>query len=200
MKTILFSLAGWAAESPVETATGTVKYKKGKDVDFEELLIQGQVRRAEISVVTGDTNSNGDGLLCLRENFLDRMTADAGEVEPMIALANQNNELIQMLSFLSMDGSEIFGFIRLSALLANTFGAKKCAQKIAWPTLQKRSLALPIQSGGECTGLERSRFERLPNRKIGRKELHTEGSERDFSASRLRRIQYGARDSAFGEQ
>jgi hypothetical protein len=76
---ILFSLAGWAAESPVETATGTVKYKKGKDVDFEELLIQGQVRRAEISVVTGDTNSNGDGLLRLRENFLDRMTADAGE-------------------------------------------------------------------------------------------------------------------------
>jgi hypothetical protein len=57
----------------------SVKYKKSKDVDFEELLIQGALKRPEITVVTGDTGQNGDGLLKLRENFLDRMTADAGE-------------------------------------------------------------------------------------------------------------------------
>lgn len=74
---ILVGLAnvGFAAEAPAPN----VKYKKGKDVNFEELLIQGQLRRAEISVVTGDAQDGTDGLLRLRENFLDRVAVDAGE-------------------------------------------------------------------------------------------------------------------------
>jgi hypothetical protein len=76
---ILFSLAipGFAAEAP--SAQPNVKYRKGKDVNFEELLIQGQLRRGEIAVVTGDVQDGSDGLLRLRENFLDRVTSDAGE-------------------------------------------------------------------------------------------------------------------------
>jgi hypothetical protein len=56
-----------------------VRYSAGKDVNFEELLIQGQLKRPEISVVTGNVQQGADGLLRLRENFLDRVTADSGE-------------------------------------------------------------------------------------------------------------------------
>jgi len=85
---LLTASTALAAESPASPAEGqdsaslspqSVKYRKGKDVDFEELLINGALKRPEVTVVTGDTGQNGDGLLKLRENFLDRMTADAGE-------------------------------------------------------------------------------------------------------------------------
>ena len=56
-----------------------VKYTEGKDVNFEELLIQGQLKRPDVSVVTGNVKEGADGLLRLRENFLDRVTSDAGE-------------------------------------------------------------------------------------------------------------------------
>jgi hypothetical protein len=56
-----------------------VKFKKGKDVDFEALVIQGQLKRPEIAVVTGDGGQGTDGLLRLRENFADRMAIDFGE-------------------------------------------------------------------------------------------------------------------------
>jgi hypothetical protein len=77
---LVFSLSvvAFAAEAPPDNA-GKVRYKKAKDVNFEELLIQGQMRRAEISVVTGDAGDGTDGLLRLRENFLDRVASDAGE-------------------------------------------------------------------------------------------------------------------------
>ena len=59
--------------------TAKIHYKSGKDVNFEELLIQGQLKRPEVSVVTGNVHQGADGLLRLRENFLDRVTTDAGE-------------------------------------------------------------------------------------------------------------------------
>jgi hypothetical protein len=62
-----------------ETSAAKVKYSAGKDVNFEELLIQGQLKRPEISVVTGNVKDGANGLLRLRENFLDRVTSDAGE-------------------------------------------------------------------------------------------------------------------------
>jgi len=75
-----------AAETPTDAApaaAGTppakVKYKAGKDVNFEELLIQGDLKRPELSIVTGNTQQGTDGLLRLRENFTDRITMDAGE-------------------------------------------------------------------------------------------------------------------------
>ncbi len=56
-----------------------VKYKAGKTVDFEQLLIQGELKRPEISVVTGASEKGDEGLLRLRENFVDRLSADSGE-------------------------------------------------------------------------------------------------------------------------
>jgi hypothetical protein len=64
--------------TPGEAQKG-VRYKSGKDLNFEELLINGQIQRPEISVVTGNTQQGTDGLLRLRENFLDRVSMDYGE-------------------------------------------------------------------------------------------------------------------------
>ncbi len=57
----------------------SVRYKSGKEINFEELLIRGQLKRAEISVVTGDQSQGTDGILRLRENFLDHAAVDFGE-------------------------------------------------------------------------------------------------------------------------
>lgn len=76
------SLAYAAPQESEEGAPGpntVVKYKRGKDVNFEQLLIEGALKRPELSVVTGEDEQGANGLLKLRENFLDRMTADAGE-------------------------------------------------------------------------------------------------------------------------
>jgi hypothetical protein len=56
-----------------------VKYKAGKDVDFEQMVIQGQLKRPDLMVVTGNEAAGTNGLLKLRENFLDRTAADIGE-------------------------------------------------------------------------------------------------------------------------
>jgi hypothetical protein len=57
-----------------------VRYKKSKTVDFESLLIQGERKRADIIVVTGDADDDLGGLLRLRENFIDHQSQDFGEV------------------------------------------------------------------------------------------------------------------------
>lgn len=62
-----------------ETKKSSVRYKSGKEINFEQLLIQGQIKRAEISVVTGSSSEGDDGLLRLRETFLDRIAQDIGE-------------------------------------------------------------------------------------------------------------------------
>ncbi|MEK6705628.1 MAG: hypothetical protein AABZ06_07555 [Bdellovibrionota bacterium] len=71
-----FSIAVNSAEPPAKTG---VKYKSAKDVDFEQLLIEGQLKRPEIMVVTGDATDATNGLLRLRDNFLDRAANDIGE-------------------------------------------------------------------------------------------------------------------------
>jgi hypothetical protein len=70
-----------ASDTPTSSAPAPakVKYKAGKEVDFESLLIQGQLERPEITVVTGQVDKGADGLLKLRENFLDRVASDQGE-------------------------------------------------------------------------------------------------------------------------
>lgn len=67
------------AVDPAAEVQNQIKYKSGKDVGFEEMLIQGQLKRPEISVVTGNAAQGADGLLRLRENFLDRIAIDQGE-------------------------------------------------------------------------------------------------------------------------
>ena len=71
-----------AAGTDVSAGKSEVKYKAGKDLNFEQLVIEGQLKRPELSVVTGDSDENGNGLLRLRENFTDRMAASAGEEAP----------------------------------------------------------------------------------------------------------------------
>lgn len=58
---------------------GNDEGKDLKNIQFESLLIQGQVQRPDISIVTGDGGNDLDGLLRLRENFVDLMAMDAGE-------------------------------------------------------------------------------------------------------------------------
>ncbi len=70
-------LGVWACVS-ANAAEPKVQYREGKAVDFEQLLIQGELKRPEISVVTGDHEQSLDGLLRLRENFIDRIAQDAG--------------------------------------------------------------------------------------------------------------------------
>ena len=67
-----------STQSEVTSAT-KVKYRSGKELRFDELLIQGQMKRAEMSVVTGDPSELSDGLLRLRDNFLDHAAVDLGE-------------------------------------------------------------------------------------------------------------------------
>lgn len=57
----------------------TVKYKKGKKINFESLLIEGEQKKPEMSVVTGNIGEKDLGLLKLRKNFNDYMANDAGE-------------------------------------------------------------------------------------------------------------------------
>lgn len=73
-----FADAAEAPAGPVEVQP-KVRYRAGKDLSFEELLIEGQLKRPDLNVITGETEKNGNGLLRLRENFLDRMTAELGE-------------------------------------------------------------------------------------------------------------------------
>ena len=72
-----FCNSGWAAEE-----ASKVKYRGGKEINFEKLLIEGQLKRKQITVVTGNAADGTDGLLRLRENFLDRVAMDAGEEVP----------------------------------------------------------------------------------------------------------------------
>ena len=82
---VMFAVAlGTASAFAEETKPATapvpkVSYKAAKDVGFEELLIQGQLKRPEVIVVTGNQSQGTDGMLRLRENFIDRLAEDAGE-------------------------------------------------------------------------------------------------------------------------
>ena len=62
-----------------EDETKRPRYREGKKIDFESLLIEGQKKKADYSVVTGNLGENDFGLLKLRENFTDTMADDIGE-------------------------------------------------------------------------------------------------------------------------
>ncbi len=53
-----------------------------KNMSFDETLVEGQVYRPELSVVTGDTVLGGLGMLRLRPDFADRELDDKGEAIP----------------------------------------------------------------------------------------------------------------------
>lgn len=55
------------------------KYREGKKIDFESLLIEGQKKKPDYSVVTGNLGEKDLGLLKLRPDFLDTMADTIGE-------------------------------------------------------------------------------------------------------------------------
>lgn len=74
--TLFFSLAVFAKQA------NKPKYREGKKIDFESLLIEGEKKKPDYSVVTGNLGEQDLGLLKLRENFIDTMSVDASlEVE-----------------------------------------------------------------------------------------------------------------------
>lgn len=56
-----------------------ITYKSGKRLDFQSLLIEGEKKKAQFSVVTGNLGETDFGLLKLRENFHDFMQDDIRE-------------------------------------------------------------------------------------------------------------------------
>jgi hypothetical protein len=78
MKTILL----FVLLATVVSAVANEEGKDLRDIQFESLLIQGQVQRPDISIVTGDPGNDLDGLLRLRQDFTDLMAMDAGEEIP----------------------------------------------------------------------------------------------------------------------
>ena len=56
-----------------------VKYKTGKRIDFQSLLIEGEKKKADYSVVTGNLGEKDFGLLKMKKNFVNEMKFDAKE-------------------------------------------------------------------------------------------------------------------------
>ena len=81
--TFLFSTLAFAANSEeIKEATKTtkVKYKESGRIDFESLLIEGERKKPELSVVTGNIGEKDNGLMIFRKDFGDMMANDFGEV------------------------------------------------------------------------------------------------------------------------
>jgi len=63
-----------------EVSKSKIKYKKGDRIDFESLLIEGERKKPELSVVTGNIGEKDEGLLKMRKDFNDMMAQDFEEV------------------------------------------------------------------------------------------------------------------------
>lgn len=74
----IFSLASEKHSPP----NPKIKYSSAKQIDFEALLIQGELNREDLSVVAGNEGEKRDSLFKVREDFLDRMAVQLGEVIP----------------------------------------------------------------------------------------------------------------------
>ena len=55
-----------------------MSYKKGKDLSFDSQVVEGNVYRPELSVVTGDTELGGTGVLRLRTELKDHISLEMG--------------------------------------------------------------------------------------------------------------------------
>lgn len=66
--------------SDAETKSVKVKYKESGRIDFESLLIEGERKKPEMSVVTGNIGEKDNGLMVFRKDFEDTMANDFGEI------------------------------------------------------------------------------------------------------------------------
>lgn len=88
MKKLLFLIliaplfAFSASDEQVQEAvkTNKVKYKQSGRIDFESLLIEGERKKPELSVVTGNVGEKDNGLMVIREDFQDMMSDEFGEI------------------------------------------------------------------------------------------------------------------------
>lgn len=80
---ILIFLSAFMMMSNIYSANDSektkVRYKKGGRIDFESLLIEGERKKPEMSVVTGNIGEKDTGLLKFRKDFNDMMAKDFGE-------------------------------------------------------------------------------------------------------------------------
>lgn len=76
---ILIFLTASTAFAAGEVDKKKVKYKKSSRIDFESLLIEGERKKPEMAVVTGNIGEKDSGLLKFRKDFLDVMADDFGE-------------------------------------------------------------------------------------------------------------------------
>ncbi|HEX4924067.1 MAG TPA: hypothetical protein VFV50_08275 [Bdellovibrionales bacterium] len=74
----LVALAQAALAAP-EAQGPKAKFKQGKDVNFDSQVVEGQIYRPDLSVVTGDTALGGFGALKLRDDFKDRVASENAE-------------------------------------------------------------------------------------------------------------------------
>jgi hypothetical protein len=79
---LIFSSMAIAVDEVVkdETKSVKVKYKESGRIDFESLLIEGERKKPELSVVTGNTGEKDNGIMLMRTEFADMMANDFGEV------------------------------------------------------------------------------------------------------------------------
>ena len=70
----------FAEEAKEVTANTKIKYKEAGRIDFESLLIEGERKKPELSVVTGNIGEKDNGLMVMRLDFSDTMANDFGEV------------------------------------------------------------------------------------------------------------------------
>ena len=61
-------------------AWGKTEIKKNQKEDFDSQVVEGQIYRPELSVVTGDNEGNSFGLLRLRHDFEDHIKNEKGEI------------------------------------------------------------------------------------------------------------------------
>lgn len=78
MKCLLFLFVSTLAWAETSNEGAKVNKNQNKAHDFSRLLVEGQLKRPEMSIVTGDGGENGSGLLSLREDFLDQEAAQLG--------------------------------------------------------------------------------------------------------------------------
>ena len=71
-----------AATGSGSAAAAKIRYKKQKQVDFSSKTIEGKLKRPETALITASEGLDNNGILRLRENFLDKFAADAGEEVP----------------------------------------------------------------------------------------------------------------------
>ena len=80
--TLIPAFAYSASDEQIAEAvkTNKVKYKQSGRIDFESLLIEGERKKPELSVVTGNIGEKDNGLMVIRQDFQDMMAEDFGEI------------------------------------------------------------------------------------------------------------------------